>query len=100
MLSCKDLVERSSDYLDGQLRLRERLGVRAHLAMCVHCRRFIRQLKLSQAVLRQLPEKPVAELDALAEKLARQRREPRFRAGHYRSAGFIKLSSNCGSARR
>ena len=53
MLSCKDLVERSSDYLDGQLRLRERLGVRAHLAMCVHCRRFIRQLKLSQAVLRQ-----------------------------------------------
>ncbi|GAD63819.1 MULTISPECIES: anti-sigma factor family protein [Pseudomonadaceae] len=76
MLSCKDLVERSSDYLDGQLRLRERLGVRAHLAMCVHCRRFIRQLKLSQAVLRQLPEKPVAELDALAEKLARQRREP------------------------
>ena len=42
MLSCKDLVERSSDYLDGQLRLRERLGVRAHLAMCVHCRRFIR----------------------------------------------------------
>ena len=53
MLSCKELVERSSDYLDGQLRLRERLGVRAHLAMCVHCRRFIRQLKLSQAVLRQ-----------------------------------------------
>ena len=75
MLSCKELVERSSDYLDGQLRLRERLGVRAHLDMCVHCRRFIRQLKLSQAVL-QLPEKPVAELDALAEKLARQRREP------------------------
>jgi predicted anti-sigma-YlaC factor YlaD len=68
-------VAHSSDYLDGQLRLRERIGVRAHLAMCVHCRRFIRQMKLSRAVLRQLPEQPVPELDALAEKLARQRRE-------------------------
>lgn len=75
MLSCKELVAHSSDYLDGQLRLRERIGVRAHLAMCVHCRRFIRQMKLSRDVLRQLPEQPVPELDALAEKLARQRRE-------------------------
>ena len=75
MLSCKELVAHSSDYLDGHLRLRERISVRAHLAMCSHCRRFIRQLKLSQAVLRQLPEQPVPELDALAERLARQQRE-------------------------
>lgn len=75
MLTCKELVAHSSDYLDGQLRLRERLDVRAHLAICTHCRRFIRQLKLSQAVLRELPEVPVPELDALAERLARQRRQ-------------------------
>ena len=75
MLSCKELVAHSSDYLDGQLRLRERISVRAHLAMCRHCRRFIRQMKLSQSVLRQLPEQPVPELDALAERLAQQRRE-------------------------
>lgn len=76
MLSCKELVAHSSDYLDGQLRLRERISVRTHLAVCSHCRRFIRQLKLSQAVLRQLPDEAIPELDALAEKLARQRREP------------------------
>ncbi|MDX5371987.1 MAG: zf-HC2 domain-containing protein [Pseudomonadaceae bacterium] len=75
MLTCQELVAHSSDYLDGQLRLRERLGVRAHLAMCVRCRRFIRQLRLSQAVLRQLPEQPLPELEALAERLARQRGE-------------------------
>ena len=57
MLSCKELVAHSSDYLDGQLNLRERLGVRAHLAMCRHCRRFIRQMKVTQAVLRQLRDK-------------------------------------------
>lgn len=75
MLSCKELVAHSSDYLDGQLRLRERISVRAHLAMCSHCRRFIRQMKLSQAVLRQLPEQPIPELDALAQRLAQQQRQ-------------------------
>lgn len=77
MLSCKELVAHSSDYLDGQLRLRERISVRTHLAMCSHCRRFIRQLRLSQAVLRQLPEQAVPELEALAERLAEQRRQAR-----------------------
>lgn len=41
MLTCKELVAHSSDYLDGQLTLRQRLVVRAHLAMCGNCRRFI-----------------------------------------------------------
>lgn len=75
MLSCKELVACSSDFLDGQLNLRQRLSVRLHLAMCVHCRRFIRQMKLTQAVLRQLPDSAVPELDALAERLAEARRK-------------------------
>jgi predicted anti-sigma-YlaC factor YlaD len=69
MLTCKQLVENSSDYLDARLSLRERLSVRLHLAMCVNCRRFIRQMKFSQAVIRQLPDAPVPEIDALVEKL-------------------------------
>lgn len=73
MLSCKDLVAHSSDFLDGQLSLRERLGVQVHLAMCRNCRRFIRQMKVSQKVLRQLPDAPIPELDALADRLAEQR---------------------------
>ncbi len=70
MLTCKQLVEQSSDYLDAQLPLRGRLSVRLHLAMCVNCRRFIRQMKVSQAVLKQLPEDAIADLDSLAQKLA------------------------------
>ena len=76
MLSCKELVARSSEFLDGQLGLRPRLSVRLHLAMCQHCRRFIRQMRLSQAVLRQLPHGQNAELDQLAAKLAELRRTP------------------------
>lgn len=74
MLTCKELVAHSSDYLDGQLHLRQRLAVRAHLAMCGNCRRFIRQMKLTQAVIRQMPEDELPELDALAERLAQDRR--------------------------
>lgn len=74
MLTCKELVAHSSDYLDGQMTLRQRLAVRAHLAMCGNCRRFIRQMKLTQAVIRQMPDEELPELDALAERLAQARR--------------------------
>ncbi|VXB66098.1 anti-sigma factor family protein [Pseudomonas sp. 8O] len=74
MLTCKELVAHSSDYLDGQMTLRQRLAVRAHLAMCGNCRRFLRQMKLTQAVIRQMPDEELPELDALAERLAQARR--------------------------
>lgn len=70
MLSCKQLVARSSDYLDGQLRFTEGLSVRAHLALCVNCRRFIRQMRLTLRVLQQMPEPLGSDLDTLAAQLA------------------------------
>ena len=42
--------------------------------MCGNCRRFIRQMKLTQAVIRQMPDEELPELDALAERLAQDRR--------------------------
>lgn len=74
MLSCKELVARSSDFLDRQLSFRERMAVRTHLLACRHCRRFIRQMRLTQATLRILPEGVDLELDRLAARLAEQRR--------------------------
>ncbi len=73
MLTCKEQVARSSDYLDGQLTFRERLLVRHHLMFCPNCRRFIRQMRLMQATLRILPQEPVKDLDALAQQLAAER---------------------------
>ncbi|WP_339459819.1 zf-HC2 domain-containing protein [Pseudomonas sp. EA_105y_Pfl2_R69] len=75
MLSCKELVALSSDLLDVRLSLRQRVSVRLHLAMCYRCRRFIRQMRLGQGVLRQLPHGQNAELDALAARLAELRRQ-------------------------
>ncbi|GLH44162.1 anti-sigma factor [Pseudomonas moraviensis] len=74
MLTCKEQVARSSDYLDGQLSFRETLMVRHHLLFCPNCRRFMRQMRVMQATLKALPEKPEENVDALAERLAEQRR--------------------------
>ena len=75
MLTCKEQVARSSDYLDGDLSFRERLMVRHHLMFCPSCRRFIRQMRLMQATLRAMPEETVPDVDALAERLAAERRK-------------------------
>lgn len=53
MLSCRELAHRhASDYLDGQLSWRARLGVRFHLMLCDNCRRFIAQLRKVRVLLR------------------------------------------------
>ena len=72
-MTCKEQVARSRDYLDGQLTFRERLLVRHHLMFCPNCRRFIRQMRLMQATLKIMPEAPVKDADALAERLAAER---------------------------
>lgn len=73
MLTCKEQVARSSDYLDGQLTFRERLLVRHHLMFCPNCLRFIRQMRLMQATLKIMPEEPVKDVDALADRLVAER---------------------------
>ncbi|KAA0953171.1 anti-sigma factor [Pseudomonas sp. ANT_H12B] len=75
MLTCKEQVARSSDYLDGQLSFRERLMMRHHLMFCRNCRRFVRQMRLMQATLREMPEDAVPDVDKIAERLAAERRK-------------------------
>lgn len=75
MLTCKEQVARSSDYLDGQLTFRERLLVRHHLMFCPNCRLFIRQMRLMQATLKIMPDAPVTDVDAVAQRLADERRK-------------------------
>ena len=61
MFSCKDVTERASDELDGRLTARERIGLQAHLAICVHCRRYLRQFAHTVGLLRDLTPEPPAE---------------------------------------
>ena len=72
MLSCKQQIARSSDYLDGQLSFRERLLVRHHLLFCPNCRRFIKQMRLMSAALRKLPEPLPTDLEQTVERMMRE----------------------------
>ena len=73
MLTCKQQVARSSDYLDGQLSFRERLLVRHHLMFCPNCRRFIKQMRLMSATLKKLPEPLTTDIEQTVERMMRER---------------------------
>jgi hypothetical protein len=60
VLSCRELTELAPTYLDGNLGFADRMRLRLHLALCVHCRRYIQQVEATRLVLVRLgaPELP------------------------------------------
>jgi hypothetical protein len=48
MLSCREVAERASALIDGEVRGWEAIQIRMHLAMCKGCQRFIRQMRLTR----------------------------------------------------
>lgn len=59
MLTCRDLVTLLTDYLEGRLPLGTRLRLGLHLAMCGHCRRYLRQTRLTIRATGALPDEPI-----------------------------------------
>ena len=59
MLSCREVTEKASDYLERDLGFRERLQFRLHLAICTACRRYVEQLRAAVRLLKQQPPEPV-----------------------------------------
>ena len=52
MRSCKDINQNVDAHLDGELSWKQRVELRLHLLMCMHCRSYIQQLKNSIAAFR------------------------------------------------
>lgn len=61
MLTCRELTEIITDYLEGRLSLVERLRFEMHLGMCSHCRAYLRQMKQTIRTLGALREEDVPE---------------------------------------
>jgi anti-sigma factor RsiW len=60
MLRCKDVAERASAFLDGELGAWDSLELKLHLAMCKGCGRLLDQLRITRdltaaALRRSLP---------------------------------------------
>ena len=56
MITCRQLVELVSDYLEGKLDARKRERFEAHLAECPDCREYVDQVRLTVGALGRLPE--------------------------------------------
>ena len=72
LITCKDITETASDYIEGPNTFGQRFWFRLHLLMCRHCRRYLQQLQTAIGVARELPvdhEPTDAEIDQLVEKL-------------------------------
>jgi predicted anti-sigma-YlaC factor YlaD len=61
MLTCRELTELVTDYLDGHLSLVERLRFEMHLGICSHCRAYLRQMKQTIRALGTLREEDIPD---------------------------------------
>jgi predicted anti-sigma-YlaC factor YlaD len=44
-MTCRELVELVTDYLEGRMPFTEQLRFQFHLGMCRHCRAYLKQMK-------------------------------------------------------
>lgn len=80
MLSCKDVADRASALIDGELSAWDAFQIRLHLVMCKGCGRFIEQMRATGRLTTQVAEQgdPLqhqAEDSRLAEILSMLRKE-------------------------
>ncbi len=72
MLSCKEVAQQASDYIDQQYSWRQRMTFRLHLFICGNCRRYINQLQNTIESLKLLKRQPEPILNSHQKELARQ----------------------------
>jgi predicted anti-sigma-YlaC factor YlaD len=75
-LTCRELVDLVTDYLEDALSRAERVRFEKHLAGCSHCRTYIDQFRETISLAGRLREDDVspAARDALLERFAEWRR--------------------------
>ncbi len=54
-MSCKELTELITEYLEGSMPLGQRIRFQIHLGLCLGCRNHLRQMKLTIQTLGKLP---------------------------------------------
>jgi anti-sigma factor RsiW len=61
MLTCQQLTEIVTDYLEGRMSFTDRMRFQMHLGMCKHCRAYLRQMKAIVKTLGRLPAEPIPD---------------------------------------
>jgi predicted anti-sigma-YlaC factor YlaD len=70
MLTCQQTTRLVTDYLEGTLSWKDVIRFQLHIGMCMHCRRYLRDMKVTVRTLGMLPRGavPQATMDALLER--------------------------------
>lgn len=55
-LTCWDVTDRASEYLDDHLPFLAKVRVGLHLASCPYCRTYVKQINLVSSAVRSLPK--------------------------------------------
>ncbi len=59
MLTCRQLTEVVTDYLEGRMSFMQRVSFHLHLGICTRCRAYLRQMKMTVKTLGKLPDEPI-----------------------------------------
>jgi len=59
-MSCRELVDLVTAYIEGQLSVRDRERFEAHLAVCTHCATYLAQMRQTIASLGELREESLS----------------------------------------
>lgn len=55
MLTCQEVTELVTDYLEGKQSMVQRMRFQFHLGMCHHCRGYLQQMRFAISALNRLP---------------------------------------------
>lgn len=59
MLTCKELTELVTEYLEGRMPFGSRVRFQLHVGMCRHCRAYLSQMKTTVQAVGALPNDPI-----------------------------------------
>jgi anti-sigma factor RsiW len=60
MLSCAQVVDLVTDYVEGNLDAADRLRFEEHVGICPPCRGFLSQMRVTRRVVGSVPVEPLA----------------------------------------
>ena len=61
MLTCQQMTELVTQYLEGELGWFDWMKFQMHVGMCVHCRAYLRQMKASIALTGMVSDEPMPD---------------------------------------
>ena len=79
MLSCKDITELVTDYLEDRMSFMDKMRFQLHLGMCKHCRNYLKQMRQTIDTISELKEEDVPEhvMEELMERFNDWKKSPK-----------------------